>query len=106
MICQQYISKVKGASGPPRPSAGTGVPCLLSRGGSPFQAPTLSATPRSPGGRMEPGLRVGMLGSESEFSHFLDTRDLGKCFALSVPQFPRLLMGTIPFTTLQSYCGN
>lgn len=48
MICQQYISKVKRASGPPRPSAGTGVPCLLSRGGSPFQAPTLSAHPPTP----------------------------------------------------------
>lgn len=99
MICQQYISKVKGTSAPPCPSASTGVPCLPKPQRTPVSASYLFCHPRYPGGHMEPWLRVSMLGFELEFFHFLDIPNSGKCFTLSVPRFPRLLMGTIPFIT-------
>lgn len=93
MICQQYISKVKGASGPPCLPASTGVPRPWDRHS--FQAPTLSALPL--GGHMEPWFRASLSGFEPEFFHFLD---LGQCFPLCAPQFPHLLMGMITFSTL------
>lgn len=97
MICQQYISKVKGAPGPRGPPAGTGVPRPRSpragrqprSGSAPFCRP-------SPVGKAHGALvRASLLAFAWEFFHVLDTRGLGTCLTLSVPQFPHLLMGII-----------
>lgn len=94
MICQQYISKVKGwsESPPPRPSASPGAP-RLKAGEEASQAPSPSAIPRYLGGHMEPWFRANLPGFQSEFFHFLVILDLGKCFILPAAQFPHLLMG-------------
>ena len=63
MICQQYISKVKGASGPPGPCPGLISP--TARGGSQASAPTSYLL------LSEPWFRASLPRSESEFFHFL-----------------------------------
>lgn len=71
MICQQYISKVKGASGPPGPSATTGLSGVSqSQGGSQFQAPTLSAIPILSEGIWSPHSEPAYLGLNLSFSPF------------------------------------